>query len=64
MRIYKLTWIRTQPIYQNSNADLLVNLDSAEVDVLFYGNGNVRFTGVPDSLNVEGVGEGEVINYN
>ena len=51
-------------IYQNSNADLLVNLDSAEVDVLFYANGDVRFTGVPNILNVEGIGEGEVINYN
>lgn len=51
-------------IYHNSAADLLVNLDSAEVDVLFYANGDVRFTGVPDSLNVEGVGEGEVITYN
>lgn len=50
-------------IYQSSNADLLVNLDSAEVDVLFYGNGDVHFIGVPNSLYVEGVG-GEVIDSN
>ncbi len=50
-------------IYHNSNNDLLTNFDSTNVKVLFYANGDVKFVGQPLSLSVEGVGDGEVINY-
>ncbi len=50
-------------IYQASNNDILVNTDSADVDVLFGGNGDVRFIGEANSLDIEGFGDGEVITY-
>jgi predicted nucleic-acid-binding Zn-ribbon protein len=51
-------------IYQNSNNDLLTNFEGAEVKVDFFGNGDVQFIGVPDSLEINGAGDGEVITYN
>jgi len=50
-------------IYQNSNADLLVNFENSIVKVDFYGNGDVKYIGIPLSLNINGSGEGEVVTY-
>jgi len=50
-------------VYQNSNNDLYANFDSAEVKILYYANGDVFYTGTPDSLSISGVGDGEVLPY-
>jgi hypothetical protein len=50
-------------IYQNSTTDMPVNFDSTNVKVHFKGNGDVRFVGVPNVLEVTGDGDGEVITY-
>lgn len=50
-------------IYHNSNNDILANFDSTDVEVVFYGNGDVRFIGEPATLIVNGAGDGEVIGF-
>ena len=50
-------------IYQNSNNDLYANFDSAEVKILYYANGDVFYSGTPDSLSISGIGDGEVLPY-
>jgi len=50
-------------IYQNSSNDLYSNFDSAEVKILYYANGDVFYSGTPDSLSISGVGDGEVLPY-
>ena len=50
-------------IYQASNADMLVNFKNSKVKVRFHGNGDVKYTGIPNELNISGEGDGEVISY-
>ena len=50
-------------VYQNSNNDLYANFDSSEVKILYYANGDVFYSGIPDSLSITGVGDGQVLPY-
>lgn len=51
-------------LYQNSSNDLKVNVDSAIVDILIKGNGDILYQGIPDSVHYENVvGDGEFIPY-
>ena len=50
-------------IYQGSATDLLVNFENSNVSVGFNGSGDVRYVGTPNSLNIFGQGDGEVITY-
>lgn len=45
----------------NSTGDLVVDLDSALVDVTIKGTGHVIYTGIPDSINLIRTGVGELI---
>ena len=50
-------------IYQSSITDMPVNVDNSNVKVHFSGNGDVRYIGVPSSLEITGEGDGEVVTY-
>ena len=50
-------------IYQNSITDMSVNFDSTNVKIHFNGNGDIRFVGIPNLVEITGNGEGEVISY-
>jgi len=50
-------------IFQNSTTDMPVNFQDSNVKVHFSGNGDVRYIGVPNLLNVSGKGAGEIISY-
>lgn len=48
-------------IYQNSNNDLKVNLDSSEVNVLLNGNGDILYLGAPDTVGFSGQGDSQFL---
>lgn len=48
-------------IYQNSTADIRVNINQAETYVDIRGTGHVIYTGIPDTLNLIKSGAGEMI---
>lgn len=48
-------------IYQNSTANLLVNIDSSHANVLIDGTGNVLYIGVPETLVEDGIGTGVLL---
>jgi hypothetical protein len=50
-------------VYQSSRADVLVNFENSNTKVHFSGNGDVKYIGVPTSLEITGEGDGEVITY-
>ena len=48
-------------LYQNSTADMDVNLDSAEVHLTIKGTGNILYAGTPDSLVMVITGDGQLL---
>lgn len=47
--------------YQNSTSDLYLNLHGAIATVWIAGTGDVYYSGTPDSLSLQGVGSGKLI---
>jgi len=45
-------------IYQNSATDMPVNFQNSNVKVHFLGNGDVRYIGIPNLLEISGEGDG------
>jgi len=50
-------------IYQNSSTNMPVNFNNSNVKIHFSGNGDVRFIGVPNELEITGEGDGEVVTF-
>jgi hypothetical protein len=48
-------------LYQNSTADMFVNLNKADALVLIDGTGDVYYLGNPKSIQRNGVGKGKVV---
>ena len=48
-------------IFQNSTADIKVNLENAAAAVTIWGTGNVIYKGNPSQLNVYKTGDGNLI---
>ena len=48
-------------VYQNSTADIQLDVDSAEVEVRLEATGNVYYKGTPDQISESGYGSGKLI---
>jgi hypothetical protein len=48
-------------ILQNSTGDLRLNADQAIVDITIRGTGNILYSGIPDSIRINRLGDGNFI---